>query len=401
MAAAEASDGSGSGEVGDRAARDDAARSDAARSDAARERVSGAPSRLPTDARLLVTGGAGFIGSAFVRDVLARRDGSRIVVVDKLTYAGNRANLAAVEDDPEQASRFRFVEGDIADAPLVAGLVDDADAVVNFAAESHVDRSILDPEAFLLTGVVGVHVLLEAVREASARRATAGGRPVRYLQVSTDEVYGAVLEGRSREDDRLAPRSPYSAAKAAGELLVHSYVVTHGVDAVVTRGSNTYGPFHHPEKLIPLFVTNAIDDLPLPMYGDGLQERDWLYVSDHAGAIDHVLRHGSSGETYNVPGSAELTNREVVAALLERLGKPWSLVRSVPDRPGHDRRYALDGSKLAALGWRNRTSFEDGLAATVDWYRANEKWWRAAKSGDWDAYYERQYGARLAASTEA
>jgi dTDP-glucose 4,6-dehydratase len=352
--------------------------------------------RLGSTARILVTGGAGFIGSAYVRDVLGRRDGTRITVIDKLTYAGNRANLAGVEGDAEQAARFRFVHGDIADPAAVAPLVADSDAVVNFAAESHVDRSILDPEAFLRTGVIGVHVLLEAVRAASVARAAAGERPVRFLQVSTDEVYGSVLDGRSVETDRLDPRSPYSAAKAAGELLVQSYVVTHGVDAVVTRGSNTYGPFHHPEKLIPLFVTNAIDDLPLPMYGDGLQQRDWLYVSDHAGAIDHVLRHGESGATYNVPGSAEMTNRDVIAALLARLGKPWSLVRTVPDRPGHDRRYALDGSKLAALGWRNRTSFQDGLATTVDWFQANEAWWRAAKSGDWDDYYERQYGSRLA-----
>ncbi len=359
------------------------------------------PARLAPDARILVTGGAGFIGSAYVRDILARRDGARITVLDKLTYAGNRANLAAVEADPEQVARFDFVKGDIADADVVEPLVAASDAVVNFAAESHVDRSILDPEAFLRTGVIGVHVLLEAVRIASAERAAAGQPPIRYLQVSTDEVYGSVAAGRSVETDRLDPRSPYSAAKAAGELLVGSYAVTHGVDAVVTRGSNTYGPFHHPEKLIPLFVTNAIDDQPLPMYGDGLQQRDWLFVSDHAGAIDHVLRHGASGETYNVPGSAEMVNRDVIAALLDRLGKPWSLVRTVPDRPGHDRRYALDGSKLATLGWRNRTAFEDGLAATVDWFRDNEGWWRAARSGDWDTYYERQYGARLAASTEA
>src|SRR5690349_19244007 len=343
--------------------------------------------------RLLVTGGAGFIGSCYVRDILGRRDGTEITVLDKLTYAGNEANLAPVREDDEMAARLRFVRGDIADATVVEPLVADADAVVNFAAESHVDRSILDPEAFLRTGVIGVHVLLEAVR-ASAHRP-------RFLQVSTDEVYGSVEDGHSREDDPLRPRSPYAAAKAAGELLVQSYVVTHGVDAVVTRGSNTYGPYHHPEKLIPLFVTNAIDDRPLPLYGDGLQRRDWLYVADHATAVDHVLRHGATGETYNIPGSAEMTNRAVVEALLDRLGKPWSLVRSVPDRPGHDRRYALDGSKLAALGWRNRTSFEEGLAATIDWYVANEPWWRAAKSGDWDAYYERQYGARLAASTDA
>jgi dTDP-glucose 4,6-dehydratase len=348
--------------------------------------------RIGQGANLLVTGGAGFIGSCFVRDVLGRRDGTRITVIDKLTYAGNRANLAPVEADPEQAARLTFVEGDIADQDAVDPLVRDADAVINFAAESHVDRSILDPEAFLRTGVVGVHVLLEAVLAASAGRS----RPIRFVQVSTDEVYGSVEHGRSKESDRLEPRSPYSAAKAAGELLVGSYVATHGIDAVVTRGSNTYGPYHHPEKLIPLFVTNAIEDQPLPLYGDGLQQRDWLYVKDHAGAIEHVLRHGRAGETYNIPGSAEMTNRDVVAALLERLGKPWSLVRSVPDRPGHDRRYALDGSRLSTLGWRNKTAFGDGLAATIDWFLANEPWWRAAKSGDWDAYYERQYGTRLA-----
>jgi dTDP-glucose 4,6-dehydratase len=342
---------------------------------------------------LLVTGGAGFIGSCFVRDILARRDGTRITVIDNLTYAGNRANLAAVQADPEQARRFQFVQGDIADAELVGRLAGEADAIVNFAAESHVDRSILDPEAFLRTGVIGVHVLLEACRRAD--------RPIRLLQVSTDEVYGSVDEGHAREDAPLAPRSPYSAAKAAGELLARSYHVTYGLDVVVTRGSNTYGPFQHPEKLIPLFVTNALDDRELPLYGDGLQRRDWLYVADHAGAVEHVLRHGEPGEVYNLPGDRELPNREVVRLLLEQLHKPWSLVRQVEDRPGHDRRYAMDGSKLAALGWRNRTPFEQGLAETVDWFRANEGWWRAIRSGDWDAYYERQYGSRLAGSVAA
>ncbi|MGH2476524.1 MAG: dTDP-glucose 4,6-dehydratase [Candidatus Limnocylindrales bacterium] len=337
--------------------------------------------------RLLVTGGAGFIGSCYVRDVLARRDGTEITVLDKLTYAGNEANLAPVRADPDFAPRLRFVQGDIADQEIVNDLVGEADAVVNFAAESHVDRSILDPEAFLRTGVIGVHVLLEACR-------TAAHRP-RYLQVSTDEVYGSVETGHSRESDVLAPRSPYAAAKAAGEMLVRSYVVTHGLDAVVTRGSNTYGPYHHPEKLIPLFVTNAIDDQPLPLYGDGLQRRDWLYVSDHAAGIDFVLRHGATGETYNVAGGVEMANRDTVRLLLEHLGKPWSLVRHVEDRPGHDRRYAMDGAKLAALGWRPQTSFEDGLARTIDWFVANEPWWRATRSGDWDAYYERQYGSRL------
>ncbi len=352
-----------------------------------------APAQL---SNLLVTGGAGFIGSCFVRDVLARRDGTRITVIDKLTYAGNRAILAEVEADPDQAGRLRFVQADIADAAAVEPLVAEADAVVNFAAETHVDRSILEPEAFLTTGVIGVHVLLEAVRRRDGQ-----GRPVRFVQVSTDEVYGSVETGHSTESDALAPRSPYSAAKAAGEQLATSYHVTYGTDVVITRGSNTYGPFHHPEKLIPLFVTNAIDDQPLPLYGDGLQRRDWLYVGDHAGAIEHVLRHGESGETYNIPGAEELPNRAVVERLLERLGKPWSLVRRVEDRPGHDRRYAMDGLKITDLGWRNRVGFEDGLAETVAWFRANEAWWRAARSGDWDAYYERQYGARLAGSRAA
>jgi len=343
--------------------------------------------------RLLVTGGAGFIGSCYVRDVLGRRDGTTVTVLDKLTYAGNESNLDAVRAEPELAARLRFVKGDIADTDLVADLVADADAIVNFAAESHVDRSILDPEAFLRTGVIGVHVLLEAAR-------TAAHRP-RYLQVSTDEVYGSIDVGHATEDAALAPRSPYAAAKAAGELLVRSYVITHGLDAVTTRGSNTYGPYQHPEKLIPLFITNALDDQPLPMYGDGLQRRDWLHVSDHAGGVDFVLRHGTSGEIYNVAGGTEKTNRDTIALLLERLDKPWSLVRTVEDRPGHDRRYAMDGTKLSALGWAPSRTFEAGLAETVDWYRANEAWWRTIRSGDWDAYYARQYGRRLATGSTA
>ncbi len=356
----------------------------------------------PRFRRLLVTGGAGFIGSCFVRDRLARRDGTQIVVLDKLTYAGNRANLAPAESDPEEAARLRFVVGDIADPQVVAPLVADVDAVVNFAAESHVDRSILEPVDFLRTDVMGVHVLLEACRTEQAR-ARAGERAAapRMLQVSTDEVYGSVETGESAEQDRLEPRSPYSAAKAAGELLARSYFVTYGLDVVITRGSNTYGPYHHPEKLIPLFITNAIDDQQLPLYGDGMQRRDWLYVADHAGAIGHVLEHGESGEVYNIPAANERANREVVAALLERLGKPWSLVRRVADRPGHDRRYAMDGAKLAALGWKNTMPFEDGLAATVDWFRTNEAWWRPIKSGEWEDYYRRQYAARLADSRDA
>jgi dTDP-glucose 4,6-dehydratase len=363
-------------------------------------------SRPATDSprfrRLLVTGGAGFIGSCFVRDRLARRDGTHVTVLDKLTYAGNLANLGPVQADAEQAARFDFVRGDIADPEAVAPLVAEADAVVNFAAESHVDRSILEPVDFLRTDVLGVHVLLEACRHEQERART-GEREAapRLLQVSTDEVYGSIDEGESRESDRLDPRSPYSAAKAAGELLVHSYCVTYDLDALVTRGSNTYGPYHYPEKLIPLFVTNAIDDQPLPLYGDGLQRRDWLHVADHAGAIDHVLERGAAGEIYNVPAGNERANREIVAALLAHLGKPWSLVRSVADRPGHDRRYAMNGDKLAALGWRHGIPFEEGLAATIDWFVANEAWWRPIKSGEWRDYYRRQYEARLAGSRQA
>ena len=336
---------------------------------------------------LLVTGGAGFIGSAFVREVLARADGTRITVLDKLTYAGNETNLEPVLSDAEQVGRLTFVRGDIADPDVAGDLVARADAVVNFAAETHVDRSILEPQAFLVTNVLGVHTLLEAIRALD--------RSVRFVQVSTDEVYGSVPEGHAREDDPLRPRSPYAASKAAGEQLARSYHVTYGVDAVVTRGSNTYGPYHHPEKLIPLFITNALDDRPLPLYGDGLQRRDWLHVTDHAAAIDFVLRNGQSGETYNVSGGTELTNRDTVAKLLDALGKPWSLVRQVEDRPGHDRRYAMDGAKLAALGWSPRMPFDKGIASTVAWYRDHEAWWRAARDDDWDAYYERQYGHRL------
>jgi dTDP-glucose 4,6-dehydratase len=356
----------------------------------------------PKFRRLLVTGGAGFIGSCFVRDVLARRDGTEIIVLDKLTYAGNPQNLAPVEADEEQAARYRLVQGDIADATVVGPLVAQVDAVVNFAAESHVDRSILDPEAFLRTDVMGVHILLEACR-VEKERAAKGERTAapRFLQVSTDEVYGSVETGASKEGDRIEPRSPYSAAKAGGELLVRSYFVTYNMDVVITRGSNTYGPYHHPEKLIPLFITNAIDDQQLPLYGDGLQRRDWLYVADHAGAIAFVLENGVAGETYNVSGDNERTNRQVVAALLEDLGKPWSLVRQVEDRAGHDRRYAMDSSKLTALGYVSKMPFEQGLAETIDWYRTHEDWWRSIKSGDWNDYYKRQYGDRLATSREA
>lgn len=344
--------------------------------------------------KLLVTGGAGFIGSAFVRRRIASTDDT-IVVLDKLTYAGNLANLAPVSGNPAVAHRLLFVQGDIAEAADVRPLVEDVDAIVNFAAESHVDRSILDAEAFLRTGVIGVHVLLEAARE---RAATA---PIRFLQVSTDEVYGDVHEGYSTEADPLVPRSPYAAAKVAGEVLTRSYHTTYGLDVVVTRGANTYGPYQYPEKLIPLFVTNALDDRPLPMYGDGLQERDWLHVDDHADGIGCVLDRGEAGGVYNLPGGAARTNRSITTAILDTLEKPWSLVRSVPDRPGHDRRYAMAGGAAAACGWTPAVPFEEGLVNTVRWYRDNRAWWEAARSGEWDAYYERQYGQRLTDSVSA
>jgi len=347
--------------------------------------------------KLLVTGGAGFIGSTFVRRRLELSHDD-IVVVDKLTYAGNLANLAGLAEDATTRDRFRFVQADIADQRRMRELVEGCHAIVNFAAESHVDRSILEPTAFLDTGVMGVYALLEAAR---AQHEDSGAN-VRILQVSTDEVYGPVPEGLSSEDDPLRPSSPYSAAKAAGEHLVQAYHETYGLDTVITRGANTYGPRQYPEKLIPLFVTNALDDRPLPMYGDGMQRRDWLFVDDHADGISVVLDHGRSGMAYNIPGDGvERPNRAVTEAVLNELGKPWSLVRSVPDRPGHDRRYALDGSRLRALGWRPRMGFDEGLGETVRWYAQNRAWWEAIRDSDWRDYYQRQYGWRLEQSVEA
>ena len=346
--------------------------------------------------RILVTGAAGFIGSAFVRQRLATTDDD-IVVLDKLTYAADPARLADVQADAALAGRLRLVRGDIADGGVVGPLVEDADAVVNFAAESHVDRSILDASAFVRTGVEGVRTLLETVREVSARTS----RPMRYLQVGTDEVYGSREEGASREEDPLEPRSPYSAVKAAGDLLSLAYHVTHGLDVVVTRGANTFGAYQHPEKLVPLMITNAMDDQPLPVYGDGLQQRSWLPVDDHASAIGFVLDHGVSGSIYNVPGTEPRTNLSIVHGVLDRLGRDRSLVRHVADRLGHDRRYALDGSRLHALGWRASLDPDTALAATVDWYVANEAWWRGHRDADWDTYYARQYGERLASADPA
>jgi len=335
--------------------------------------------------KLLVTGGAGFIGSNYGY-VLEERAQDSITVLDKLTYAGNPANLEDVK------GRITFVRGDIADATVVDDLVAAADAVVNFAAETHVDRSIEDADAFIRTNVQGTKTLLEAARRRSG---------CRYLQVSTDEVYGAVLTGHSKESDALDPRSPYSAAKAGGDLLVRSYFVSYGLDAVITRGANTIGPYQYPEKVVPLFVTNAIDDQPLPIYGQGVAARDYVYVRDHCEAIDLVLRQGQPGEIYNIGASRELNTIEVADRVLGLLGKPASLKRLVEDRPGHDRRYSVAWSKIRALGWQPRHSLDETFAKTAAWYQANERWWRPIKSGEFAAFYERWYGERLATSQAA
>lgn len=333
--------------------------------------------------RWLVTGGLGFIGSNFIRLALRERPGLEIVNLDAMTYAGNPENLKDVEGEP----RYRFIKGDIADPAAVrAALAGGVDAILNFAAETHVDRSILDPEAFLRTDILGTHVLLEAVREQKIKR---------FLQVSTDEVYGDVAEGESKEADALRPRSPYSASKAGGDLQVLAYHTTFGTPVIITRGSNTYGPYQYPEKLIPLFITNLIDDQTVPLYGDGLQIRDWLHVEDHARGIMHVLEAGSLGEVYNLGGGNPRTNLEITGLLTRGCGRsPESHVRHVADREGHDRRYAIDTSKARALGWQPQVPFQSGIQNTIDWYRQNEAWWRPLKSGEFAAYYQRQYAHR-------
>ena len=331
--------------------------------------------------RVLVTGGAGFIGSHFVR-LLADR-GDDVAVLDKLTYAGNRANLEGVP--------HAFHEGDIADPAAVAEAAAGADAIVNFAAETHVDRSIHGPAEFILTDVLGTQVLLDHARENS----------MRLVHVSTDEVYGDIpLDAPPcTEDAPLRPSSPYSASKTGGDLQVLAYVRTYGVDACVTRGANNYGPRQYPEKFLPLFVTNALDGEPLPVYGDGKQRREWLHVEDYCSAIDLVLREAPAGEVYNV-GGQERENMDVVRRILDLTGASPDLVRHVADRPGHDRRYSVDSSKVRALGWQPAHSFDaTGLAETVAWYRENRDWWEPIKSGDYRAYYERQYAARLSSAS--
>jgi dTDP-glucose 4,6-dehydratase len=341
--------------------------------------------------RYLVTGGAGFIGSNFIR-FLFKKYGSdaQVVNLDKLTYAGIRENLAEYEG----AKNYLFLHGDIADPEAVAKAYEGidgsgVDVVVNFAAETHVDRSLMEAGTFIQTDVHGVLVLLEEARKHAPKLK-------RFIQISTDEVYGSIAEGSFRETDPLNPRNPYSASKAGGDRMAYAYAQTYGLPVIVTRASNNFGPFQYPEKLIPLFVTNAIDDQPLPLYGDGKNVRDWLFVDDHCAAIDFLIEHGTNSETYNIGGGNECENHEITDKILELTGKPKSLIKPVADRQGHDRRYSISSAKVESLGFRFRSDFDVMLEETVRWYIENEPWWRAIKerSAEYKAYYAKQYGAR-------
>jgi dTDP-glucose 4,6-dehydratase len=331
--------------------------------------------------KILVTGGAGFIGSNFVRHVLTAHPEDGVVNFDKLTYAGNLENLRDVEKDP----RYRFVRGDIGDRAQVLEAMEGVDAVVHFAAETHVDRSNAGAAEFLSTNVTGTFTLLEAARELKVAR---------FVSIGTDEVYGSIAKGAARELDPLNPSNPYSASKAAADLLARAYWTTHRLPVIVTRSSNNFGPYQYPEKVIPLFITNALEDKPLPLYGDGKNVRDWLYVLDNCAAIDLVLRKGKEGEIYNIGGSHEVENIVLTRQVLHLVGKPETLITPVADRPGHDRRYALDSGKAHGLGWKPTHTFPKALEATVSWYKDHEAWWKPIKSGAFRAYYEKQYQSR-------
>jgi len=337
--------------------------------------------------KILVTGGCGFIGSNFIRYFLDSYPNDLIINVDKLTYAGNLENLA----DLSPSRRYHFIRADIAEAPQMEAVIrEGVDAIVNFAAESHVDRSIEDPSAFMKTNVFGTFVLLETVRKVFPKQ------KIRFVHISTDEVYGSLGEtGAFTEETSLAPNSPYSASKTAADMMVRAYHHTYGLPTSITRCSNNYGPYQFPEKLIPLLISNAIEDKELPIYGDGMHVRDWIYVEDHCRALDTVLHHGKEGEVYNIGGRSEKPNLEVVKTVLDQLGKPHSLIRFVKDRPGHDRRYAMDFSKIEReLGWKPTVSFEEGVRLTVEWYKTHQEWWRKIKTGEYLKYYERMYGNR-------
>lgn len=333
---------------------------------------------------VLITGGAGFIGSNFVHYVLEKYPSVQVLNLDKLTYAGNLDNLRDIEGDP----RYQFIRGDICDKALVADVFKKfkPDVVFNFAAESHVDRSIGDPDSFIKTDIYGVYILLEASRNFGVHR---------FIQISTDEVYGSVEEGSSSEDDPLMPRNPYSASKAGADRLAYSYFATYNIPVIITRASNNYGPYQYPEKLIPLFTTNALDDKRLPLYGDGKNVRDWLYVRDHCEALDLILQKGKIGEVYNIGGGNERTNLEISHIILDYLNKPGDLLVFVKDRLGHDRRYSLNCDKIRALGWSPSHKFDDGIRETINWYRDNRWWWEKLKSGEYLDYYKSHYKMEL------
>jgi len=333
--------------------------------------------------KILVTGGAGFIGSNFIKYILSHYPHYKIVNLDKLTYAGNLDNLSDIEDNPY----YQFMKGDICDQKLVESVMEDKiNVIVHFAAESHVDRSLYDPKIFVETNVLGTQVLLESALMFKIDK---------FIQISTDEVYGTLTKGSFTESSPLLPNSPYSASKASADLLVRSYFQTFGLPAIITRCTNNYGPYQFPEKLIPLFITNALAGKELPIYGDGLYIRDWLYVEDHCRALDLVLHKGKIGEIYNISGNYEKTNLEITELILKRLSQPKSLIKHVKDRPAHDRRYALDSSKLRnELNWSSDISFEEGMSKTVDWYIANQKWWQKIKTGEYLDYYQKHYVLR-------
>ena len=330
--------------------------------------------------KILVTGGAGFIGSNFVKYILSQYPGYKIVNLDKLTYAGNLDNLSDVEDN----SNYQFIKGDICDQKLVEGIVEEKiDVIINFAAETHVDRSIYDPTIFVKTNVFGTQALLESALKFKIKR---------FIQISTDEVYGSSTKGFFTESSSLLPNSPYSASKASADLLIRSYLKSFSLPVVIVRSTNNYGPYQFPEKLIPLFITNALSGQELPLYGDGLYVRDWLHVEDHCKALDLVVHKGRIGEIYNIGGDCEKTNLEIAELILKKLNQPKSLIAHVKDRPAHDRRYALDSSKIKdELGFKPATSFEEGLSKTVDWYIANQKWWQKIRTGEYLEYYQKHY----------
>ncbi len=329
--------------------------------------------------KLLITGGAGFIGSNFIRHILNKYPDYHITNFDKLTYAGNLDNLKDIDGRPN----YKFLKGDICDPKAVSEAVQGMDAIVNFAAETHVDRSILEPGSFIQTDVYGTYVLLEAVKAHGIQR---------YIQISTDEVYGSIGQGSFTEASPVMPSSPYSASKAGSDMLVHSYWKTFHLPVIITRSSNNYGPYQYPEKLIPLFITNALEDKPLPLYGDGLNVRDWIYVTDNCAAVDLVLHRGQEGEIYNIGGGNERTNIEITEIILRELGKPKDLIKRVKDRAGHDRRYSIDSSRVVSMGFEPQYGFEEAMQNTVRWYRENEWWWKKVKSEDFKRFYKKAYG---------